>query len=111
MGQTRMLLQLGEIPVGMQYFNELDDPQLYASCGDILEQLNQPLEAAESYLKAGLLPKSASKFLDAGKVVKVLDIFDSLTRKAILRHVGRYAIKRARKYSFEEENRITNEGS
>ena len=69
MGQTRMLLQLGEISVGMQYLNELDDPQLYASCGDILEQLNQPLEAAESYLKAG--NESASKFLDAGKVVKV----------------------------------------
>ena len=74
-----------------------------------MEQLNQPLEVAESYLKAG--NESASKFLDAGKVVKVLDIFDSLTRKAILRQVGRYAIKRARKYSFEEENRITNEGS
>jgi len=89
MGQTRVLLQLGEIALGMQYLNELDDPQLYASCGEILEQLNQPLEAAESYLKAGLLPKSASKFLDAGKAVKVLDFLDSLTCKAILRQVGR----------------------
>jgi len=89
MGQTRMLLQLGEIALGIKYLNELDDPQLYASCGEILEQLNQPLEAAESYLKAGLLPKSASKFLDAGKAVKVLDFLDSLTCKAILRQVGR----------------------
>jgi len=27
-----------------------------------------------------------------------------MIRKAILRHVGRYANKKARKYSFEEEN-------
>ena len=54
-----------------------------------MEQLNHPLEAAESYLKAGLLPKSASKFLDTGKAVRVLDFLDSLTCKAILRQVGR----------------------
>ena len=57
-----MLLQLWEFSCGKQCLNELDDPLLYTSCGDILEQLQQPLEAAEPYLKAG--NESASKFLD-----------------------------------------------
>ena len=57
-----MLLQLAEFSCGKQCLNELDDPLLYTSCGDILEQLQQPLEAAEPYLKAG--NESASKFLD-----------------------------------------------
>lgn len=59
-GLARTALLQGDLRTGRQLAQQVNSASLFKECGGILEQLQQLPEAADMYLKAGMVEKAAS---------------------------------------------------
>jgi WD repeat-containing protein 19 len=83
-GVARCNLRLGNIRQGIRMANDLDDKQLFADCGEILEQQKQYTDATEMYVKGEQFERAAviyTKYLiknDKGKIAEAAAIMEKV---------------------------------
>jgi WD repeat-containing protein 19 len=83
-GVSRCNVRLGNFRQGIRMANDLEDKQLYADCGEILEQQKQYSEAATMYVKGEQYEKAAiiyTKYLikgDKGRITEAAGIMEKV---------------------------------
>lgn len=64
-GKARCALQAGELQKGLQLAQDLDNPQMYKACAEILLGMHQDRHAAAMLSKAGETERAAALYIQA----------------------------------------------
>jgi WD repeat-containing protein 19 len=83
-GVARMLLRQGDIHGGVTLATSLKDKAVLRDCGDILESMGQPAEAAQLFEQAGLGDRAVAMFIKTKNWAKVAALLPAVNSPKLI---------------------------